>query len=320
MNKGYQKDMPGQKNIESQYPQPISYSIPQTLQNINVINNPYDNNQSNKNKMVEEFSKLNQKDKNEILKQLMENNNQMKNNYNYDSYLNEDIQKEYEKMQLEYEERFQTQKVLDAQLMRQKLDYKDCWDFYYSAIATIENLALGISQNKEYGKYDEFDACSFKDKNQLVIQLLKILKNFRGAFNDYIKDYKVINNCPEDLNITLNQIKNWKNMINDENINKYLDELVNILNRKSKMDFQKELNKYYSYYTKKKNVKETIQKGVEGVIYIGSHVRKEEREFKKQFEEKGDLPDYKVERGVPSGKYKNWIDSKELKRDKKIKK
>ena len=301
------KQVHGEKKFTNQY-QPISSQIPKGQQNINVINNPYPNNDYNKMRMIEEFRKLNQKDQNEVLNTFKNESNfqmqTMQNNNIYDPYLNEKILRPNETMQIEYQEKFQEQKVLDAQLMQQKLDYKDCWDFYYSAIATIENLALGISKKKQYGKYDEFDACSFKDKNQLVIQLLKILKNFRGAFEDYLIDYDGKIDYPEDPEITLNQIKKWKEMINDENINKYIDELVRILNQNSKMDFQKELNKYYSYYTKEKIGKETMQKGLEAVIYSGSHVRKEEREAKKQFEEKGDLPDYKVERDIPAGRFK----------------
>lgn len=311
------KQVHGEKKFANQY-QPISGQIPKGQQNINVINNSYPNNDYNKLRMIEEFRKLNQNDQNEILNVFKNESNfqmqSMQNNNYYDPYLNEKIVRPNEIMQIEYQEKFQEQKLLDAQIMQQRLDYKDCWDFYYSAIATIENLALGISKKKQYGKYDEFDACSFKDKNQLVIQLLKILKNFRGAFEDYLKDYDGKIDYPEDPEITLNQIKNWKEMINDENINKYLDELVRILNQNSKMDFQKELNKYYSYYSKEKIGKETMQKGFEAVIYSGSHVRREEREAKNQFEEKGDLPDYKVERGVPAGRFNRKNNSTEIKK------
>lgn len=290
MTSNVTKNMYGPKINPNQYPQPPNY--------MNQINNS-----SNKEQVISQIRNLNQNERQEVINTILNENNfqtySMPKN-NYDPYL--EVEMKQEKMEFENEEKLLAMKQLDEQLLRQSLDYRDCWDFYFSAIATIENLALGNSPKKEYGKYDEFDACSFKDKNQLIIQLLKILKNFQGAFEDYLNDYKGVIDYPEDIDITLKQIEDWKKKINNKEINKYLDELINILNQKSKMDFQKELNKYYS---KEKIEKEEMQKGFQNAMLASSHVRKEESESKKQFEEKGDLPKYKVERGVPAGRFKN---------------
>lgn len=259
---------------------------------------------SNSDQLYEELNKLNPIEKEKFLKMLQQKNqvpiqSSIPNNY----YQNELIQENNTNDNMEEEDEQQlTQKQLNINIMNQKLDYKDVWDFYYSAIATIENIALGNSNKKEYGKWDEFNACSFKDKNQLVIQLLKILKSFKGALNDYLKDYNNLMDYPEDMTITFTKIQKWKTMINDNEINKYLDELINIINNKSHLDFQKELNKYYR---KEKIKKEDMQKGLEAMIKCGAYVRKEEKNFKKEFEEKGTLEKYKVELNIPPGRLSN---------------
>ena len=179
------------------------------------------------------------------------------------------------------------------------LDYKDCWDFYYSAIATIENIALGKSNKKEYGYWDEFDACSFKSKKDLVIQLLKILKCFKGALNDYLEDYDIMN-YPEDLNIIHKKLEKWKKIINDKNINKYIDELINIINQRGELNLQEELNYYYN----KKIKEEDIRNGFEKIMKCSHEVRKEERKLQEEYEKNGEIIKYDVtgKLNIPSGR------------------
>ena len=270
--------------------------------------------QLNSKDLLTEINRLDPIEQQKILKMLQGNNkiSGQTSNVN-DYYQNELIQGNSKANEMEVEDnQYLSQKQLDLKKLNQQLDYKDCWDFYYSAIATIENIALRKSEKKEYGKWDEFDACSFKDTNQLVIQLLKILKSFKGAYNDYMDDYNDIIDYPEDINITINKIKEWKKKINDPNINKYLDELINIINKRGKLDIQNELNKYYS---KQKIEKEEMRKGFEAAMKCSNHVRKEEQKFKKEFEENGSLPKYKVELGIPAGRFvKNRNQSFEKKR------
>lgn len=254
----------------------------------------------NSNQLIEEINKLNPIEQQKLIQLLQQNYQSLgkstpQNNY----YQNEIILgiNKTDKMD-EEEEQHLDQKLININVMNQELDYKDCWDFYYSAIATIENIASGNSDKKEYGKWDEFNASTFKDKNQLVIQLLKILKNFKGAYLDYLKDYNGVIDYPENMDITFKKIQNWKKIIKDNQINKYLDELINIINLKSTLDFQKELDKYYG---KEKLKKEDMIQGFESVMKCSDHVRKEEAKLKKEFEEKDTIGKYKVELNVPPG-------------------
>lgn len=264
------------------------------MRNMNNFSNNINNN--NANRILNEYSNLSPQEKENLRKLINEEKvNSTQNTYNI-------IEEEEKAENDEYNEKLLEQKLLDKRMLDQQLDYKDCWDFYYSAIATIENIALGNSSKKEYGNWDEFDACSFKNKNDLVIQFLKILKSFKGAYEDYQNDYEGIIDYPEDFNITIKKLEKWKSKINDKNIGIYIDELINIINnRGGKVDIQKELNKYYG---NNKIDKDCMRKGFEATIKCGNAVRKEEEKLQKEFEEKGKL-NYEVKLNVPAGKLKN---------------
>ena len=265
----------------------------QFLHNQSINNNSGINNISSQ-QMCEEFSKLNPSEQQKLL-QLIREKNTVQSPYNYD-FIEEEKYNENEKIE---EDELLEQKLLDKKLLNQQLDLKDCWDFYYSAIATIENIALGKSSKKEYGNWDEFDACSFKNKNDLIIQLLKIIKNFKGAYEDYINDYEGIIDYPEDINITINKMQKWKKIINDKDISNYIDELIDIINNKEgKLDIQKELNKFY---VKNKIDKKEMRQGFESVMKCSKDVRQEEGKLIKEFEEKGKL-NYEVKMNVPAGR------------------
>ena len=258
------------------------------------INN---NNENQSSKILKEIKNLPENEKLNIINNLI--GSFQSNGCNQNNFLqNEIIQEEYEEKK-EEETQLLQYKQLSRQYLNQMLDYKDCWDFYYSAIATIENIALGKSNKKEYGYWDEFDACSFKSKKDLVIQLLKILKCFKGAFNDYLEDYNIMN-YPEDLNITYEKLGGWKKIINDKNINKYIDELINIINQRGELNLQEELNYYYN----KKIKEEDIRNGFEKIMKCSHEVRKEERNFKEEYEKNGEITKYDVtdKLNIPSGR------------------
>ena len=265
----------------------------QFLYNQSINNNSGINNISSQ-QIHEEFSKLNPSEQQKLL-QLIREKNTVQSPYNYD-FIEEEKYNENEKIE---EDKLLKQKLLDKKLLNQQLDLKDCWDFYYSAIATIENIALGKSSKKEYGNWDEFDACSFKNKNDLIIQLLKIIKSFKGAYEDYHNDYEGIIDYPEDINITINKMQKWKKIINDKDISNYIDELIDIINNKEgKLDIQKELNKFY---VKNKIEKKEMRQGFESVMKCSKDVRQEEGKLIKEFEEKGKL-NYEVKMNVPAGR------------------
>ena len=268
----------------------------QFQQNQNINNNSGINNISNNNsqQIYDELLKLNPSEQQKLLQILREKKTVQ--NTNSCDFIEEEKYHENEEIE---EDKLLKQKLLNKRLLNQQLDYKDCWDFYFSAIATIENIALGKSSKKEYGNWDEFDACSFKNKNDLIIQLLKIIKNFKGAYEDYINDYEGIIDYPEDINITINKMQKWKKIINDKDISNYIDELIDIINNKEgKLDIQKELNKFY---VKNKIDKKEMRQGFESVMKCSKDVRQEEGKLIKEFEEKGKL-NYEVKMNVPAGR------------------
>ena len=255
-----------------------------------------------KEELYKNFENLSQSEKEKIIS-IMNENNQSKNKCN-NYYLNEEIiNSGYNKrVNDDYNNGKYVYKQLDRQELNKMLDYKDVWDFYYSCIATIENIALGKSGTKIYGYWDEFDSSKFKNQNQLVIQYLKILKNFKGAYNDYLQDYGEIINYPEDLDYnTFKKLKEWSNIINDNNIKKYIFELVNIINRRGDLDIQKELNKYYK--NEKVDEKEVREK-IEAFMKSSKNVRDEEKELQLIYEKNGELPKYDIKEklNVPAGR------------------
>lgn len=259
------------------------------------INNNYENQTY---KILGEIKNLPEKEKLNIINHLI--GNFQSNGYNQNNSLqNEIIQETYEENKQEETQLLQY-KQLSRQELNQMLDYKDCWDFYYSAIATIENIALGKSNKKEYGYWDEFDACSFKSKKDLVIQLLKILKSFKGAFNDYLEDYNNIIDYPEDLAITFKKLEKWKKIINDTNINLYIDELINIINQRGVLNLQKELNYYYN----KKIKEEDMRNGFEKMMKCSHEVRKKDRKMQEEYEKNGEINKYDVtgKLNIPPGR------------------
>jgi hypothetical protein len=259
------------------------------------INN---NNENQSSKILKEIKNLPENEKLNIINNLI--GSFQSNGCNQNNFLqNEIIQEEYEEKK-EEETQLLQYKQLSRQELNKMLDYKDCWDFYYSAIATIENIALGKSNKKEYGYWDEFDACSFKSKKDLVIQLLKILKCFKGAFNDYLEDYNDIIDYPEDLNIIHKKLEKWKKIINDKNINKYIDELINIVNQRGELNLQEELNYYYNKKIREKD----IRKGFENIMKCSHEVRKEEIQLQEEYEKNGEISIYDVtdKLNIPSGR------------------
>ena len=105
-----------------------------------------------------------------------------------------------------------------------------------------------------------------------------------------MKDYNGIINYPEDLEITLNKVDKWKKIINDKNINKYIDELKNIINQRGELNIQEELNYYYN-----KNIKdEDIRNGFEKMMKCSHEVRKEDRKLQEEYEKNGEIITYDV--------------------------
>ena len=278
------------------YPYSNQMNLTNSQYGINNLNNSNNlNPQSKAQQIFDDISKLSPSEKEKIIKMLGEKRavGSVQN-----TFFEEEKLMESEEIA---NNNILAQEYLDQQEMNQQLDYKDCWDFFYSAIATVENIALGQSDKREYGNWDEFDACSFKNKSDLVIQLLKILKSFKGAFSDYLNDYTGFIDYPENLEKIVEKLQNWKKMINDKDINNYIDELINIINNKEgNIDFQKELNKYYG---KQKIEKKEMRKGFESVMKCGKEVREEEKKLRREFEEKGKIQ-YEVKLNVAPGKHK----------------
>lgn len=251
---------------------------------------------------LKDFEKLPKSEKEKIMS-IMNKQNEKKNQCN-NYYLNEDIINPgyNKKINDDCNNGQYALKQLDRQQLNQKLDYKDVWDFYYSAIATIENIALGKSGKKIYGYWDEFDSSKFKNRKQLVIQYLKILKNFKDAYFDYLKDYGYLMEFPEDINVnTFTKLKEWANIINDKTITKYINELVEIINQRGDLDIQKELNKYYK--NEKMDEKEAREK-IEIFMKSCKNVRDEEKELQLMYEKNAELPEYDVKGklNIPAGR------------------
>lgn len=255
-----------------------------------------------KEEFFKDFEKLSQTEKEKIISIMNRQNENKNQDSNY--YLNEEITNPG------YNERVNDDcyngqyvlKQLDRQQLSKMLDYKDVWDFYYSAIATIENIALGKCGKKIYGYWDEFDSSKFKNQKQLVIQYLKILKNFKGAYYDYLNDYGNIIDYPENLNHnTFTKLKEWANIINDDKITKYIFELIEIINQRGDLDIQKELNKYYK--NEKMDEKEAREK-IEAFMKSSKNVRDEEKELQLMYEKNGKLPKYDVKEklNIPAGR------------------
>ena len=148
--------------------------------------------------------------------------------------------------------------ILQMQLNKQKqqmyLDYKDVSDTLLSLLSTAEAIALQNSENKELGYYDEYDTAKYKNTNSQIIQLLRLLREFNGMRNDFINQYKEYK-LPE--NLTLNYINKkilyWQSFISkNTNLYNYYNEILNVINGKTNVNVNKELNKYYD-----KNVKLT---------------------------------------------------------------
>jgi hypothetical protein len=151
----------------------------------------------------------------------------------------------------DYSGNFQKKDQLQVQINKQRqqmyLDYKDVSDTLLSVLSTAEVIALQDSSKKELGYYDEYDTANRKGKNSQIIQLLRLLKQFNEMQKDFIKLYKNFD-LPRNLTLDyiIKKINYWKTFVgNNNNICRYFDEIVNILNYRPTLDINSELNKYY---------------------------------------------------------------------------
>ena len=115
-----------------------------------------------------------------------------------------------------------------------------------------------------------------------------------------MEDYNDIIDYPEDLNIIHKKLEKWKKIINDKNINKYIDELINIVNQRGELNLQEELNYYYNKKIREKD----IRKGFENIMKCSHEVRKEEIQLQEEYEKNGEISIYDVtdKLNIPSGR------------------
>ena len=143
-----------------------------------------------------------------------------------------------------YEKKYQMQTRINKQKQQQYLDCKDVTDTLMPLLAIAEAIALQNSSKKELGYYDEYDTTNRKSNNSQIIQLLRLTRQFGGIkkknFNAlYTKDKYQL---PKEITpkYIIKKISFWKSLLKSENIVKYFDEILNVLNGKPTLDINKE--------------------------------------------------------------------------------
>jgi hypothetical protein len=188
---------------------------------------------------------------------------------------------EYE-MDFDYDEdhgKHQTQVRISKQKQQQYLDYKDVTDTLMSLLSTAEAIALKNSGKRELGYYDEYDTSNRKGLNSQIIQLLRLIREFGGMKTDFNTLYKEEKyKLPSQITPEYIQ-KNiiiWKSHVSSENIKRYFDEILNVLNGKPTIDINNELKIYYD-----KSIhlsEEQIMERWENIIEIKHLCSKEDEE------------------------------------------
>jgi len=186
------------------------------------------------------------------------------------------------------------------------LDYKDVSDTLLSLLSTAETIALQNNENKELGYYDEYDTAKYKNKNSQIIQLLRLLREFNGMRNDFISQYKEYQ-LPE--NLTLNYINKkilyWQSFINkNTNLYNYYNEILNVINGKTNININKELNEYYD-----KNIQlteEQQQKRWDNILGAKHLCAESDKEVIDEYMNTGKYI-YKVKYDKKAGKYAKFL-------------
>lgn len=201
-----------------------------------------------------------------------------------------------------YEKKYQMQTRISKQKQQQYLDYKDVTDTLMSLLATAEAIALQNSSKKELGYYDEYDTANRKSNNSQIIQLLRLTRQFGGMRKDFNALYtKDKYQLPKEITLEyiIKKISFWKSLLKSENIAKYFDEILNVLNGKPTLDINKELQKYYD-----KNLQLTEDQKIkrwDNVIGIKHLCSKEDEEVINEYLNTGKY-DYKIRFNEKAGR------------------
>ena len=138
-------------------------------------------------------------------------------------------------------------KQIDKVKQQQAIEYKDICDTFLSVLATAENIVSIPIDEKKYGHYDEYNSKKYKTYNGLMLQFLRLLKNMKENKEDFVEEYGKFK-FPKgiDINVVQEKINYWKSLSRDANFHLYLDEIINIVNNRPKLDLGKCKAQYYS--------------------------------------------------------------------------
>lgn len=209
----------------------------------------------------------------------------------------------------------QTQVRISKQKLQQYLDYKDVTDTLMSLLSTAEAIALKNSDKRELGYYDEYDTANRKGLNSQIIQLLRLIREFGGMKTDFNTLYKEEKyKLPSELTPEYIQknIISWKSLVPYENIKKYFDEILHVLNGKPTIDINNELKKYYD-----KNIQlseEQKMKRWDNLIGIKHLCSKEDEEVINEYLRTGKY-DYKIRFNEKAGRDSIYLYNKQNYKD-----